>query len=152
MILNGFLLPYGRGKTGNGGFQNHVAIGHLTCIKLEEEKIGNPDLLVGRDREFENFGRWIANIPKKLSKSRVILARRKSGKTSFVQRIFNRLWSENGEVIPFYIDIPESKIWYPHLAIKYYRVFASQYISFLERDESPIDRPLSLERGRINSK
>ncbi len=113
-----------------------------------EEKIGNPDLLVGRDREFENFGRWIANIPKKLSKSRVILARRKSGKTSFVQRIFNRLWSENGEVIPFYIDIPESKIWYPHLAIKYYRVFASQYISFLERDESPIDRPLSLEKIR----
>ncbi|MDM8522058.1 hypothetical protein QUF80_01700 [Desulfococcaceae bacterium HSG8] len=113
-----------------------------------EEKIGDPDLLVGRDKEFANFNRWIANIPKRLSKSRVILARRKSGKTSFVQRIFNQLWSENGEVIPFYIDIPESKIWYPHLAVRYYRAFASQYISFLERDPAPVTRPLSLEKIR----
>ncbi len=113
-----------------------------------EEKIGDPDLLVGREKEFANFGKWIANIPKRLSKSRVILARRKSGKTSFVQRIFNQLWSENGDVIPFYIDIPENKIWYPHFAIDYYRAFASQYISFLERDPSPVARPLSLEKIR----
>ncbi len=113
-----------------------------------EEKIGDPDLLVGRDKEFGNFGRWIANIPKRLSKSRVILARRKSGKTSLVQRIFNRLWSENGEVIPFYMDIPESKIWYPNLALRYYRAFASQYISFLERDMGPVMEPLTLAQIR----
>ncbi|MDM8552475.1 hypothetical protein QUF72_20480 [Desulfobacterales bacterium HSG2] len=113
-----------------------------------EEKIGAPDLLVGRDREFEKFGKWIANIPKKLSKSRVILARRKSGKTSFVQRIFNQVWSENGQVIPFYIDIPESNIWYPHLAFRYYQTFASQYISFLERDERAVDDLLTLEHIR----
>jgi len=113
-----------------------------------EEKIGDPSLLVGRDREFADFSRWIANIPKRLSKSRVILARRKSGKTSFVQRIFNQIWSENGEVIPFYIDIPERKIWYPNLAIRYYREFASQYISFLERDETLVRESLSLEEIR----
>ena len=105
-----------------------------------QEKIGNPDLFVGREKEFRNFGKWLANIPKKLSKSRVILARRKSGKTAFVQRIFNQLWSEHGEVIPFYLDIPEIKIWYPHLAVKYYRAFASQYISFQERDESLVGK------------
>ncbi len=60
------------------------------------EKIGNPDLLAGREKEFDNIGKWIANIPKCLSKPRVILARRKSGKTAFVQRIFNRLWSAAG--------------------------------------------------------
>lgn len=74
-----------------------------------EEKIGNPHLFVGREKEFRNVGKWIANIPKKLSKSRVILARRKSGKTAFVQRIFNQLWSESGAVIPFYFDIAENK-------------------------------------------
>ena len=113
-----------------------------------EEKIGAPELLVGRDKEFANFYKWISKIPKKLSKSRVILARRKSGKTSFVQRIFNQLWTENGEVIPFYIDIPESKVWYPHLAIRYYRTFASQYISFLERNKVFVREPLSLEEIR----
>ncbi len=109
------------------------------------EKIGDPELLVGREKEFRNFGKWIANIPKRLSKSRVILARRKSGKTAFVQRIFNQLWSENGALIPFYIDIAENEVWYPHFAIKYYRTFASQYISFLERDETLVHKLLSLE-------
>jgi len=113
-----------------------------------QEKIGNPDLFVGREKEFRNFGKWLAYIPKKLSKSRVILARRKSGKTAFVQRIFNQLWSENGAVIPFYLDIAESKIWYPHFAVKYYRAFASQYISFLEREEKFVSQPLSLEEIR----
>jgi len=101
------------------------------------EKIGDPSLLVGREREWKNFGKWLRYIPKKLAKSRVILARRKSGKTAFVQRIRGKLWSENGAVIPFYFDIAENPIWYPDLAIDYYCAFASQYISFLERDRKP---------------
>ncbi|MDM8561373.1 hypothetical protein [Candidatus Parabeggiatoa sp. HSG14] len=109
------------------------------------EKIGDPDLLVGREKEFRLFNKWLSNIPKRLSKSRVILARRKSGKTAFVQRIFNQLWSENGLVIPFYFSFDEKKIWYPDLAIDYYCAFASQYISFLERQEKWVNTPLSLE-------
>ncbi len=113
-----------------------------------QEKIGDPDLFVGREKEFRNFGKWLAKIPGKLSKSRVILARRKSGKTAFVQRIFNQLWSENGAVIPFYFDVAENPIWYPDLAIDYYRAFASQYISFLEREDTLVREPLSLEEIR----
>jgi hypothetical protein len=112
------------------------------------EKIGDPELLVGRKKEFQKFGKWIANIPRRLSKSRAILARRKSGKTAFVQRIFNQLWTENGAVIPFYFEFGENKIWYPDLAIKYYRTFASHYISFLERDEKLVKHLLSLEEIR----
>jgi len=99
------------------------------------EKIGDPDLFVGREKEFRLLNKWLNNIPKRLSKSRVILARRKSGKTALVQRIFNQVWSENGPIIPFYFSFDESKIWYPDLAIQYYCTFASQYISFLERDK-----------------
>jgi hypothetical protein len=110
------------------------------------EKIGEPNLFVGREQEFELFNNWIANIPKRLSKSKVILARRKSGKTVFVQRIFNQLWSANGKVIPFYFDFVETKIWYPDLAIDYYRAFASQYISFIERDNRLADERLSLKQ------
>jgi hypothetical protein len=36
-------------------------------------------------------------------------------------------------------------MWYPNLAIKYYRAFASQYISFLERQVSLVNKPLSLQ-------
>jgi len=110
-----------------------------------KEKIGNPALLVGREEEFDNFGRWLANIPHELSKSRVILARRKSGKTAFVQRLFNQLWSQHGQVIPFYFSVPEGKMWYPNFAIGYYCAFASHYISFLEREEELVRNPLTLE-------
>ncbi len=112
------------------------------------EKIGDPELLVGRQKEFHKFGKWLNNIPRRLSKSRAILARRKSGKTAFVQRIFNQLWSDNGAVIPFYFEFGENKIWYPDLAIMYYCAFASQYISFLNRDEKLVQTPLSLEEIR----
>jgi len=112
------------------------------------EKIGEPDLFVGREKEFRLLNKWLSNIPKRLSKYRVILARRKSGKTAIVQRIFNQLWSENGAVIPFYFSFEESKIWYPNLAIKYYCAFASQYISFLERNEKWVVKRLTLEQIR----
>lgn len=112
------------------------------------EKIGVPELLVGRAREFDVFGKWLDNIPRRLSKSRVILARRKSGKTVFVQRLFNQVWNANGQVIPFYFDFAEKSIWYPNLAIEYYRTFASQYISFLERDPLLVQTPLTLAEIR----
>ncbi len=110
------------------------------------ERIGEPELLVGREKEFKLLDKWISGIPRRISKSRAILGRRKSGKTSIVQRIFNRLWSENREVIPFYYNFPEQKIWYPNLAVEYYRTFASHYISFLERDEKLIMNPLTLDQ------
>lgn len=109
------------------------------------EKIGEPALFVGREWELKYFDNWLANIPKRLSKSRVIIARRKSGKTAFVQRIFNQLWSENGAVIPFYFEFGEIKMWFPNLAVKYYCTFASQFISFLERDSKLVNNLLSLE-------
>ncbi|MCP4353690.1 MAG: hypothetical protein GY795_50225 [Desulfobacterales bacterium] len=100
------------------------------------EKIGDPTLLVGREKEFALLNNWLELIPRRLGKSRVILARRKSGKTAIVQRIFNRLWSEHGAVIPFYYNFPERKTWYPDLAVEYFCTFASQYVSFFERDEN----------------
>jgi len=113
-----------------------------------QERIGNPDLFTGREKELRFAEKWLNFIPKRLAKSRMILARRKSGKTAFVQRIFNNLWNANGDVIPFYFEIAESKVWYPLLAVKYYRAFASQYISFVERDPTLVKSPLSLKKIR----
>lgn len=120
-----------------------------------EERIGRPELLVGRKKEFEKLNQWLENIPMKLSQSIAILSRKKSGKTAIVQRVFNQLWSAGDEmlqdpnaipIIPFYLEIPDRKIWYPDFAIDYYREFATQYISYLERDETMIRRPLQLEQ------
>ncbi|MEM7532722.1 MAG: hypothetical protein AAF639_11140 [Chloroflexota bacterium] len=110
-----------------------------------KENIGKPELLVGRATEFQKFHQWVEGMPDQRSKSWVILGRRKSGKTAFVQRLFNQLWSSNGQVIPFYYSIPESPIWLNTLALDYYQTFASHYISFVERDPTIVEDVLSLE-------
>ncbi len=111
-----------------------------------EERIGDPDLFVGRTRELAEFSQWIDAIPRKRAKSRVILARRKSGKTVFMQRLFNKIWNENALTIPFYFNIQEVKTWFPDFAIKYYKTFASHCISFLERDPIPVMDELDLDQ------
>ena len=112
------------------------------------EKIGEPSLLVGRKKDFAKFQKWLDLIPNRASKSRAIIARRKSGKTVFIQRIFNQLWSQNGQVIPFYFSIPETQVWYPNFAMMYYRTFASHYISFLTRDPELVHRLLTMDQIR----
>lgn len=112
------------------------------------EKIGAPSLFVGRKREMQEFHQWIARMPDLLSQSRALLGRRKSGKTAFVQRLFNQLWSANGAVIPFFFSIPETAVWYPDFVLMYYRTFATQYISFLERDSLLVRTPLEMEEIR----
>ena len=113
-----------------------------------KERIGLPDLFVDRKDVRAEYDKWIARIPKELSKSRAILARKKSGKTAFIQRMFNRLWSLNGPVIPFYMEVPDQRVWYPDFAIQYFSTFVSHYISFLERDIEPVRFPYDLESIR----
>ncbi len=117
-----------------------------------KERIGLPRLYVDRKAVFAEYEKWISLIPKELSKSRAILARKKSGKTAFIQRLFNRLWSMNGSIVPFYLEVPDHRTWYPDFARYYYRTFASQYISFLERDQTCVRNLLSLEEIRLYGK
>jgi len=110
------------------------------------EEIGAPELFVGRKKEFAMLDEWIKLIPKRLGKSKALFSRKKGGKTSLVQRLFNQLWSENGPVIPIFFGIEDTSIWLPDFAIKYYQNFASQYISFVERKEIYVENPLKLEQ------
>ncbi len=112
------------------------------------ERIGAPELLVGRKQEFAKIEKWIRWIHKRGSRSVALLARKKSGKTAIVQRMFNRLWSDNGQIIPFYYEIKGKKIWLPDFATDYFRHFASQYISFLEREPQWVYQPLALAEIR----
>jgi len=119
------------------------------------EIIGHPDLFVGRKKEFAILDKWLKLIPDRLGKSKVLFSRRKGGKTALVQRLFNRVWNENGRVIPLFFSITDKHIWLPDFAIAYYRTFASQYISFLDRNESLVEFPLTLndilDYGKKNS-
>jgi len=74
-----------------------------------EEKIGDPDLFTGRKKELAFLLNWVEGIKGKLSQSRSLLARRKTGKTAVLQRLFNIVFDQNDQVIPFYYEVKESK-------------------------------------------
>ncbi|MBF0452392.1 MAG: hypothetical protein HQK75_16945, partial [Candidatus Magnetomorum sp.] len=113
------------------------------------ETIGNPDLFVGRHEEFEHLNKWLSLIPKRLSMSKVILARRKSGKTAILERVFNQVWSNNEMgIIPFYLSMKDKNVWIQNFAINYYQTFASHYISFFERDARMVTKLLTFEQIR----
>jgi hypothetical protein len=76
---------------------------------------------------------WANMIPKEMAKSRALLGRRKCGKTAIMQRLFNLLWNQNGQVIPFYFEVLEDEQWLLDFADAYYRTFISQYLSFKTR-------------------
>ncbi|MCP4111338.1 MAG: hypothetical protein GY749_38385, partial [Desulfobacteraceae bacterium] len=98
-----------------------------------KERIGDPSLFCGRDREMELLTDWAENIPREISKSRALLGRRKCGKTAIMQRLFNILWNRHGRVIPFYIEVLDSNKWLLDFSDEYFRTFISQYLSFQTR-------------------
>jgi len=98
-----------------------------------EERIGEPSLFCGREREMELLRNWVHQIPKKTAKSRALLGRRKCGKSAIMQRLFNILWNENGVVIPFYFEVRDINRWLLSFADIYYRTFMSQFLSFKTR-------------------
>ena len=62
-----------------------------------KERIGLPELFVGRKEELTFFQSWVESIPKELSRSTALLSRRKKGKTALVERLYNIVYSQNDE-------------------------------------------------------
>jgi len=106
------------------------------------ETIGNPDLFVGRKAEFDFFlGDWYHYLEKNFTQNQAIISRRKKGKTAFLQRLFNVLWSvcgieekEGPEIIPFYFAVKDEMITLETFAKEFFTEFALQYISYLKKD------------------
>lgn len=98
-----------------------------------EERIGNPDLFTGRNKELEYFLKWISDIKGKKSKSTAILARRKMGKSALMERLFNITYSRNDGVIPFYFEIKETDMWILDFSQSFFLTFIYQYMAFKAR-------------------
>ena len=99
-----------------------------------QEKIENPDLFTGRQKELELFTKWINGIPKGISKSYAILSRRKTGKTALMQRLYNLTFDRPDGVIPFYYEVRERKQWAGDFACEFFLTFLYQYIAYKTRN------------------
>jgi hypothetical protein len=104
-----------------------------------EERIGNPDLFTGRNKEMTFFLKWISNIKEKKSQSTAILARRKMGKTAIMERLFNITFYKNDGVIPFYYEVKETKMWMGDFCKDFFLTFIYHYIAFKSRNKEYLD-------------
>jgi hypothetical protein len=68
------------------------------------------------------------------SKSKAIISRRKTGKSAVMQRLFNILFAQNGQVIPFYFEIRETPQWIVSYSKKFFITFICQYLAFKSRN------------------
>src|SRR6056297_3261067 len=107
------------------------------------EQIGEPELFVGRKKEFDYFlGDWYRLVEKNFAPNQAIISRRKKGKTAFLQRLFNILWSAGKEpnedtisVIPFYYSIRDKQVSLGYLALDFFTEFVKCYCSYKQRDK-----------------
>lgn len=108
-----------------------------------EERIGNPELFIGRKKELDYYLKWISNIKERKSKSTAILARRKMGKTALLERLYNITFYKNDGVIPFYYEFKENEMWLGDFCVDFFITFAYQYLAFKTRKRQylkPIDK------------
>jgi len=117
------------------------------------EQIGNPKLFVGRKEEFSFFlGDWYQYLENNFAQNQAIVSRRKKGKTAFLQRLFNILWSAGVEteqntlsVIPFYYSIKDRDISLDIFAKDFFMTFANQYLSFKMKNVELLRDPITYE-------
>jgi len=112
------------------------------------EQIGNTELFVGRKKEFDYFlGDWYDYLVNNMAQSQAIVARRKKGKTAFLQRLFNILWSclDTG-VIPFYYVIQDKPVTLSGFAEDFFTQFMWQFLSFRDRKEDYLSYPIGFEK------
>jgi hypothetical protein len=99
-----------------------------------KEKIGKPELFTGRKEELAYFIEWINDIKEEKSMSTAMLARRKTGKTAILERLFNITFYKNDGVIPFYYEVKEVKKWIGDFCVDFFLTFIYQYIAFKSRN------------------
>ncbi|MCP5102282.1 MAG: hypothetical protein GY950_02835, partial [bacterium] len=117
----------------------------------KKERIGNPILFTGRQKELAYFQTWITQIKEEKSKSTAVLARRKTGKTALMERLFNITFFKNDGVIPFYYEVKEGKKWSVDFCKDFFLTFIYQYIAFKTRKVNYLgrDKRNNLEEAKL---
>ncbi len=110
-----------------------------------KEKIGDPALFTGRKKELDFLLKWVDKIKREIGPSRSMLARRKTGKTAILQRLFNIVFERNDQVIPFYYEVGETDQWCVHYCRDFFLTFIYHYTAFRSRNTDYLSHTISKE-------
>jgi hypothetical protein len=106
-----------------------------------EDQLG--DLFVDRDKELGEFWHWAMRVPLPLpNNSHALIGRRRTGKTSILVKLYNRLFREQERVLPIYVSFarylkrPEPQISWGEFAKEYLGGYLRSYLAFRYRQPS----------------
>lgn len=103
-----------------------------------EDQLG--ELFVDRDKEFATFWQWAMRVPLAVpNNSHALIGRRRTGKTSILVKLYNRLFHEQDQVVPIFISFakylkrPEPQISWGEFAKVYLTDYLRSYLAFRYR-------------------
>ena len=104
---------------------------HSDLVIALQEEIGDPALFTGREKELEFLMEWVDLVKRQLGDSKVLLARKRRGKTALIQRLYNILFTQNDpKVIPIYYRAPDVPVPYQHFVSEFFFAMVRQYLAF----------------------
>ena len=95
-------------------------------------------MFTDREREMADLMKWVNRVGKKAGRSRALVSHRRYGKTALMERLYNRLFWERKDIMPFYFELHDGihKIWDKELAKIYFYAFVRQFLAYRTRDAS----------------
>lgn len=95
-----------------------------------------PEIFTDREEELAFLMEWAGMVAKRWEKSIALVSPRRYGKTAILERFYNRLFWERDDVVPFYYELREDKLWLREFAVNYYLSFLQQFLAYRLRDAS----------------
>ncbi|MEM7534542.1 MAG: hypothetical protein AAF639_20340, partial [Chloroflexota bacterium] len=99
------------------------------------ERVG-VGMFTDREREMDRLMKWVDLVGQKVGRSRALVSHRRYGKTAIMERLYNRIFRERKDVMPFYFELHDGihKIWDKKLAELYFYAFVRQYLAYRTRN------------------
>jgi len=117
---------------------------HIERIDPIPERVGK-GMFTDREREMDSLMEWSGWVADNVGKSRALVSHRRHGKTAIMERFYNRLFWERDDVMPFYFELGERKIWLWELVRRYLFTFLQQFLAYRPRDAMLAFRPTTFE-------
>jgi len=120
-------------------------IQNIKRIDPIQERAGE-GMFTDRELEMNMLMDWVNSVARKFGKSRALVAHRRHGKTAIMERLYNRLFWERDDVMPFYFELENDKIWINELARRYLISFLQQFLAYRTRDAALAFQPTTFEQ------
>ncbi|MEA3338884.1 MAG: hypothetical protein U9R15_02865, partial [Chloroflexota bacterium] len=92
------------------------------------------EIFTDREEELAFLLEWTGYVAGKHEKSIALVSPRRYGKTALLERLYNHIFWERNDVIPFYYELGRDEMWLMDFIEDYYLSFLRQFMAYRLRD------------------